>query len=243
MKRVALITGGSRGIGKEMVFTFLKAGYDVAFTYLNTTPKFMKELEKLKGSAKAYKADASSETDTLKLVKSVIKDFGRIDVLISNAGIFSTEQLLIDTSTLEYDELFAVNTKGNYLITREVTKEMIKQKNGRIISISSVLGVSGGSCNYIYTGTKAAIIGFTKSLAKELGPFGITVNAIAPGSIATDMTACYTEEEMEEVKNATPMRRIGKTSDIARAAIFLASTDADFITGQILGVDGGLTLN
>ncbi len=234
--KVVLITGGSRGIGAEMVREFARENYTVAFTY----KKSREAAEKL---AKEYNAlpicaDSAKESEAVKAVAQVVEKFGGIDVLINNAGV-SSFSLFTDLTDEAWRDIFDVNVHGVFYYTREASRKMIEKKYGRIITISSMWGISGSSCEVHYSTTKAALIGMTKALAKELGPSGITVNCIAPGVIDTEMNSSLTEENMIRLKEDTPLCRIGKASDVAKAALFLASDDASFITGQVVSVDGG----
>ena len=235
-KKIVLITGGSRGIGAEMVRAFCKNNYKVFFTYKNSKNE-AQALEKEFGAV-AIHADSAVEGDAVSAVKYVVDNFGAIDVLINNAAI-SSFSLFTDITGEVWKNIFDVNVHGAFYYTRESARSMISKKQGRIITISSMWGVSGASCEVHYSATKAALIGMTKALAKELGPSGITVNCIAPGVIATDMNSALSLEDINELKDSTPMCRIGTTADVASMALFLASEDASFVTGQVVGVDGG----
>ncbi len=235
MKNV-LITGGSRGIGKALVEAFSKNGYNVAFTYNkseNEAKRLAKEL-----SVFPVKADSRNENEVIAATDAVRRAFGSIDILINNAGI-STFSLFTDISLTEWNDIFAVNVGGAFLYSKSVLPDMISRKRGRIINISSIWGLVGSSCEVHYSASKAAIIGMTRALAKELGPSGITVNAIAPGLIDTDMNKSLSKADIEAFAEDTPLGRIGKPSEIASAALFLASDAADFITGDVLNVSGG----
>lgn len=229
MKNV-LITGGSRGIGSAMVRIFAKNGYKVYFTYKNSDTK-AKALEEETGAV-AIKADVM-DCDT---VRSKIS--GNLYALINNAGI-AQQKLFQDISDDDWDKMFDVNIKGMFKNTREFIGDFISEKNGRIINISSIWGISGASCEVHYSASKAAVIGFSKALAKELGPSGVTVNCIAPGVIDTDMNKNITEETMKELADETPVGRLGKPEDVAALALFLCSDEAQFITGQVISADGG----
>lgn len=235
MKNV-LITGGSRGIGKALVEAFSKNGYNVAFTYNkseNEAKRLAKEL-----SVFPVKADSRNENEVIAATDAVRRAFGSIDILINNAGI-STFSLFTDISLTEWNDIFAVNVGGAFLYSKSVLPDMISRKRGRIINISSIWGLVGSSCEVHYSASKAAIIGMTRALAKELGPSGVTVNAIAPGLIDTDMNKSLSKADIEAFAEDTPLGRIGKPSEIASAALFLASDAADFITGDVLNVSGG----
>ncbi len=234
--KTVLITGGSRGIGKAMVHAFTDAGYRVAFTYNNS----VKEAEALakETGAIALKADSRNEQEVNNAVSLAISEFGHIDCLVNNAGIASFS-LFRDITLDMWNDMLSVNLTGAFLYSKEVLSDMISRKSGRIINITSMWGLVGASCEVHYSAAKAGIIGMTKALAKEVGPSGITVNAIAPGIIDTDMNNSISDEDMKALAYDTPLMRIGKGSDIAKAAIFLASEEASFITGEVMNVSGG----
>lgn len=234
--KTVLITGGSRGIGAEMVRLFREHDYNVAFTYKNSCDAAEQIAKKY--NALPIRADSAREDEAEAAVSAVIDAFGDIDVLINNAAI-SSFSLFTDIEPSAWREIFDVNVHGAFYYTRAVSRKMIYKKQGRIINISSMWGVSGSACEVHYSATKAAIIGMTKALAKELGPSGITVNCIAPGVIATDMNASLSEDDMVALRENTPVCRIGEPSDVANLALFLSQDEASFITGQIIGVDGG----
>ena len=235
MKSV-FITGGSRGIGKAMVELFSESGYKVAFTYKSSDAEALALSEKC--SALAIKADSASEDEINYAVERALAELGEIDCLINNAAV-SSFSLFTDIKTEEWNDIFSVNVTAAFLYTRALLPQMIKRKSGRIINVSSMWGIVGSSCEVAYSATKAALIGMTKALAKEVGPSGITVNAIAPGVIDTKMNGALSEEDMEILKNDTPLMRIGSTKEVADAALFLASDAASFITGEVLNVNGG----
>ncbi len=237
--KTVLITGASRGIGRAMVELFVKSGYSVAFTYKSSS-EAARELSDKTG-ALAIRADSEIEADVKNAVKIVTEKLGEVDILINNAAV-SSFGLLQDISLEEWNKTFAVSVTGAFLYSKYLLPGMINKKCGRIINISSVWGISGAACEVHYSSAKAALIGFTKALSQEVGPSGITVNAIAPGVIATDMNKCFTDEDMNELKQSTPVGRIGDTFDVARAALFLASDDASFITGEIMNVSGGFVV-
>lgn len=235
MKNV-LITGGSRGIGRAMVERFCEAGYSVAFTYKNSSSEANSLAEKT--GAIAICADSADERQVLSAVNLAIERLGSIDCLINNAGV-SSFSLFTDLTLDLWNENLAVNLTGAFLYSKAVIPCMLKKKQGRIINITSMWGVVGSSCEVHYSTAKAGLIGMTKALAKELGPSGITVNAIAPGVIETDMNKSLSTEDIEVLKDETPLMRIGCPSDVADAALFLASEGASFITGEVLNVSGG----
>lgn len=234
--KTVFITGGSRGIGRAMVELFSENGYNVAFTYKNSDEEAMELGEKF--SALPIKADSASEEEIKRAVEVALDAFGGIDCLINNVAI-SSFSLLTDMTAEDWKNMFAVNVTSAFLYTKEFLPQMIKRQKGRIINISSMWGIVGSSCEVAYSATKAALIGMTKALAKEVGPSGITVNAIAPGVIETKMNASLSDEDMEILKSETPLMRIGAPREVAEAALFLASDAASFITGDVMNVSGG----
>lgn len=242
--QTALITGASRGIGKKTAEVLAQNGYCVIINYNKSEKDANMLFEKIiENGGKAYLAqgDVSKSNDVKKMFNDINSSFGGVDVLVNNAGIsyFGVFDLMTEE---EYDRIFDVNMKSMFLCSKECAPYMINKKSGRIINISSMWGVTGASCEVAYSASKAAVIGFTKALALELAPSGITVNCIAPGVIDTDMNKNLTSSDIEELKNQTPLGKIGTPSDIANAVAFLASDKASFITGQILGVNGGLVV-
>ena len=239
--KTVLITGASRGIGRATAVAFAQNGYDVAVNYNKSSEaaeKLCSELEQCGVKAKSFQADVADRNAVNEMVQQIEADFGKITVLVNNAGI-AEQALFSDISEEMWDRMFDVNVKGAYNCTQAVLSHMIHNKYGRIINVSSMWGISGASCEVHYSASKAALIGFTKALAKEVGLSGITVNCVAPGVIATEMNGHLSEEIMEELKNETPMGRIGAPEDVAEAILFLASDKSGFITGQVLSVDGG----
>ena len=234
--RSVLITGGSRGIGRAMVELFAAEGWQVAFTYLRSERE-AKALAQKTG-ALAIRADAESESEILASVAEAEAAFGGIDCLINNAAI-SGFSLLTDVSTEEWNRFLRINLTAPFLYARAVLPAMIRKHEGRILNISSMWGLVGASCEVHYSATKAGLIGFTKALAKEVGPSGITVNAIAPGVIETDMNRALSEEDLSALKEETPVGRLGSPMEVARAALFFCSEEAGFITGEILNMSGG----
>lgn len=237
--KTVLITGGSRGIGRELVRAFSKNGYNVAFTYRSSHDE-AESIAKETG-ALAIMADSRSEADVIFAVDKVISEYGQVDCLINNAAI-SSFSLFTDITLEDWNDMISVNLTGAFLYSRNVIADMLKRKNGRIINITSMWGLVGASCEVHYSAAKAGLIGMTKALAKELGPSGITVNAIAPGVINTEMNAKLTDEDKAALVNDTPVMRIGEPSDIAEAALFLAGDGASFITGEVLNVSGGYVI-
>lgn len=237
--RNVLITGGSRGIGSAMVRAFTKDGYRVAFTYKSSDDAAAKLATET--GATAIKADSASEEQIISAVSKAALALGGIDILINNAGI-SSFSLLQDLSLAEWNECISVNLTSAFLFSREVIPYMLKNHKGRIINVSSMWGLVGASCEVHYSAAKAGLIGFTKALAKELGPSGITVNAIAPGVIETDMNSHLSAEDLADLADETPLARIGNADEVARAALYLAGDGASFITGDVLNVSGGLVI-
>ena len=234
--KTVLITGGSRGIGRAMVRLFSERGYSVAFTYKSSDD----EAQKLSADTGAFaiKADSACENEVLAAVKTTEEKLGFVDILINNAAV-SSFSLFTEISLLEWKRTFDVAVTGAFLYSREILPSMIRKKCGRIINVSSMWGITGSSCEVHYSAAKAALVGMTKALAKEVGPSGITVNCIAPGVIDTDMNKALSEEDMNALKEETPLMRIGTPREVAEAAFFLASEKASFITGAVLNVNGG----
>ncbi len=238
--KTALITGGSKGIGKAIVEVLCKNGYSVAFTYKNSE-KEAKSLAERTGAV-AIKADSAIEADIVSAVKEANDILGGIDCLVNNAGVASFS-LFTDITLEEWNKIFAVNLTGAFLYSREVSRIMISRKFGRIINISSIWGLVGSSCEVAYSASKAALIGMTKALAKELGPSGITVNAIAPGVIDTDMNSMLDKDTVKELIDETPLMRMGLPADVAKSVCYLAGDGADFVTGQVLNISGGFVID
>lgn len=240
MNKTVLITGASRGIGKACAKLFSEKGYNVVANYLNSESDAMALAD---GYENIYpvKADVSDEHQVANMIELANRRFGDIDVLINNAGV-AMQKLFTDTEKNEWDRIFDINVGGVFNCSREVAHGMIRKHRGKIINISSIWGITGASCEVAYSATKAAVIGFTKALAKELGPSGICVNCIAPGIIETDMNGTIDAETMEELIDETPLQTIGKPYDVASMALYLASDEASFITGQIFGVNGGFLI-
>ncbi len=237
--KTVLINGGSRGIGAAAVRAFCKAGYAVAFTYLHSEEEAKKLSQEC--GALAIKADSSSSAEVRAAVERAFFALSHIDVLVNNAAI-SLFSLFTDITDEDFARIFAVNVNGPFYYTKAVLPDMIKRKAGRIINISSIFGQSGASCEVHYSATKAALIGLSRALAKEVGPSGITVNCIAPGVIDTDMNRRLDEQTKRELCEGTPLGRMGTPGEVAEAILYLAGENASFITGQVLTVDGGFLL-
>ena len=244
MRKVAFVTGGSRGIGKACVKALCEDGYSVIFTCKNnidSAKEYCMSLRQQGFDAEAALCDVADNDKVTALARDVLRRYHRIDVLVCNAGI-SKFNLFTDISEDEWNTMFSVNVGGVYRTIRAFLPQMLSQKSGSIINISSMWGQVGASCEVAYSAAKGAINSMTKALAKEVGPSGIRVNAIAPGVIDTDMNAHLDEEAINELKDETPLERIGEPSDIANAVSFLASDRSSFITGQIIGVNGGFII-
>lgn len=238
----AIITGGSRGIGKGIAIEFAKHGANVAFTYSSSVEAanaLEEELSEFGVKAKGYKSDASSFDEAEKLIKDVSEDFGSIDILVNNAGI-TKDNLLMRMSEEDFDKVIEVNLKSVFNMTKAIQRTMLKQRKGSIINMSSVVGVKGNAGQANYAASKAGMIGFSKSMALELGSRNIRTNVIAPGFIETEMTAKLDEKTLEGWRGAIPLKRGGTPEDIANACVFLGSDLSTYITGQVLHVDGGM---
>lgn len=238
----AIITGASKGIGRTIALKYAEAGANVAFTYLSSVEKgeaLEKELTAMGVKAKGYRSDASKFDAAETLVKDVMKDFGTIDILVNNAGI-TKDGLLMRMSEEQWDQVLEINLKSVFNMVKAVTRPMMKQKSGSIINMSSIVGVRGNAGQANYAASKAGMIGFTKSIALELGSRGIRSNVIAPGFIETEMTGSLDPKVLEEWTKSIPLKRIGQTEDIANTAIFFGSDLSSYITGQVLLVDGGM---
>ncbi len=239
--KVVLITGATRGIGKGIAEVFAKEGADVAFTYAGSVDK-AQALEKELGATakvKSYQSDASDFDAAQQLVTQVIEDFGKVDILINNAGI-TRDNLMLRMSKDDWDTIIRVNLDSVFNLTKAVIKPMMKARSGSIINMTSVVGVKGNAGQANYAASKAGVIGFTKSIALELGSRNIRCNAVAPGFIETEMTAALDEKTVQGWREAIPLKRGGQPEDVANACLFLASDMAAYITGQVLNVDGGM---
>jgi len=240
--KIALITGASRGIGKGIALKFAREGAHIAFTdlkYDEAAQQLEKEIQSLGVKAKGYASDASSFEDTEKTVDTIANDFGRIDILVNNAGI-TRDNLLMRMSESDWDLVMKINLKSVFNLTKAVQKHMIKQRYGSIINMSSVVGVHGNAGQANYAASKAGMIGFTKSMAQELGSRNIRCNAIAPGFIETEMTHGLTDEVRESWVKQIPLRRTGNPDDVSNIALFFASELSSYVSGQVLSCDGGM---
>ncbi len=240
--KTALVTGASRGIGKAIAIKFAEQGADVAFTdlkYDDAAKNLEKELEEHGVKAKAYASDASSLQSSEETVKEIVNDFGKIDILVNNAGI-TKDNLLMRMSDSDWDAVINVNLKSVFNLTKATQRIFLKQRSGTIINMSSVVGREGNAGQSNYAASKAGIIGFTKSIAQELGSRNIRCNAIAPGFIETEMTATLPQDVKEDWEQQIPLRRVGTTEDVANLALFLASDLSTYISGQVINVCGGM---
>ena len=244
MNKVALITGATRGIGKQIALTLSKEGYNIVLNYRKENEELeslIKEIENSGVECLAVKGDVSIFDDCKNFVNEAIEKFEKIDVLVNNAGI-TKDMLLARMSKEDFTQVIDVNLVGTFNVTKNVISYMMKARSGRIINISSVVGVSGNAGQTNYSASKAGIIGFTKSLAKEVSSRNILVNAVAPGFIESDMTNILKDEVKEEIAKSIPLKRMGKPEDISKVVKFLASEDSSYITGQVITVDGGMLI-
>lgn len=241
--KTVIITGSSQGIGRQIALEFAKNNYNVVINYNKSKNEAFELIEKIKesgGTSIAVQADVSKFQEAQRLIDLSLNEFGKIDVLVNNAGI-SLQKIFQDVSEAEWKKLFEVNVGSVFNCCSCVLKDMILRKSGKIINISSIWGMVGASMEVHYSASKAAVIGFTKALAKELGPSGINVNCVSPGVINTKMNN-FDQETLAELKNETPLGKIGTALDIAKTVLFLASSDADFLTGQVISPNGGFVI-
>lgn len=242
--RVAVVTGGSRGIGRTICTELAKCGFDIVTCYTRgaqAAEETVSCCRELGVEVYAYQCDVSKEEDVTSFFARIKEQFGRVDVLVNNAGI-TRDDLMLKMSEEAFAQVIDTNLKGAFLCSREASKMMLKSKYGRIISISSVVGINGNAGQVNYSASKAGLIGMTKSIAKELGGKGITANAVAPGFIQTDMTAILSDDVKKALLSNIPRKALGNPEDVAHAVCFLASEAAGYITGQVLAVDGGMSM-
>ena len=244
MEKVALITGATKGIGKQIAITLAKEGYNIALNYRTQNDDLYstkKEIENLNVKCLAVQGDVSNYEECENFVKNIIEQFGRIDVLVNNAGV-TKDMLLMRMKKEDFEQVIDINLIGTFNVTKNVINYMLKSRNGRIINISSVVGISGNAGQTNYSASKAGIIGFTKSLAKEVASRNILVNAVAPGFIQTNMTDVLKDEVKDEIAKNIPLKRMGTAQDVANVVKFLASDDSSYITGQVINIDGGMLM-
>lgn len=244
MDKCALITGATRGIGKQIAITLAKQGYNIALNYRKENEELentKKEIEKIGVQVLAVKGDVANFENCENFVKQVIERFGQIDVLVNNAGI-TKDMLLMRMKKEDFEQVIDTNLVGTFNVTKNVVPYMMKARSGRIINISSVVGISGNAGQTNYSASKAGIIGFSKSLAKEIASRNILVNAVAPGFIETNMTDVLKDDVKQEIVKNIPLKRMGTTQDVANVVKFLASDDSSYITGQVINVDGGMLM-
>lgn len=242
--KTAIVTGGSRGIGHSIAVALAQSGADVAVTYRSKAEEanaLVGEIKKLGRKAAAYQSDASDMKQADEVVQSVLKEFGSIDILVNNAGI-TKDGLLMRMSEQDWDDVITTNLKSVFNFTKSVCRPMMSKQSGKIINISSIVGIIGNPGQANYVASKAGVIGFTKSIAKELASRNIQVNAVAPGFIETDMTLKLNEKQKEAILGNIPQKRIAKPEEVASVVCFLASNDSNYITGQTINVDGGLVM-
>ncbi|MFD1850415.1 3-oxoacyl-[acyl-carrier-protein] reductase [Oceanobacillus bengalensis] len=240
----ALVTGASRGIGRAIAIELASQGANVAVNYAGSEQKaqaVVEEIEKLGVKAFKIQADVANESDVKAMMKEVVSQFGSLDILVNNAGI-TRDNLLMRMKEEEFDQVINTNLKGVFVCTKAVTRQMMKQRAGRIINVASIVGVAGNPGQANYVAAKAGVIGLTKTTAKELASRNILVNAVAPGFIATDMTDELTDEQRQGTLDMIPLAKLGQPEDVARVVRFLASEDANYITGQTIHIDGGMVM-
>ena len=240
--RVALVTGASRGIGREIAITLARYGAKVIVNYNGSEAAANEVVATIRengGEAMAVKANVAAEDECKEMIEGALATYGKVDILVNNAGV-TRDNLLMKISEEDFDMVLDTNLKGTFFTIKHMYRAFLKQRSGRIINMSSVTGLSGNAGQGNYAASKAAVVGLTKSMAKELASRGVTVNAVAPGFIATDMTAQMTDAAKEAVLSQIPLKKVGEVSDIAECVAFLASDKASYITGQVISVDGGL---
>lgn len=244
MSKVAFITGATRGIGRAIALELAKEGYNIALNYRTENEaleSLKKEISEIGVECYPVQGDVSKAEDAERMIKEIIEHFEEIDVLVNNAGI-TKDNLILRMKEEEFTDVINVNLVGTFNITKNVIKYMAKKRYGKIINLSSVVGVSGNAGQSNYSASKAGIIGFTKSIAKELGSRNITANAVAPGFIQTDMTNVLKDEIKEAIESTIPLKKLGTAEDVAKVVKFLASDDSNYITGQVINVDGGMLM-
>ena len=244
MNKVAFITGATRGIGRQIAITLAKEGFDIAINYRKENEDLIETKKLVEAqNAKCFtvQGDVSSFEDSERMVKDIIEEFNHIDILVNNAGI-TKDMLLMRMKKEDFESVIGVNLVGTFNITKNVIPYMMKNRSGRIINVSSVVGISGNAGQTNYSASKAGIIGFTKSLAKEVGSRNILVNAVAPGFIETDMTEVLSENVKENIGAQIPLKRMGTAEEVAKLIYFLGTEDSSYITGQVINIDGGMVM-
>ncbi|MFH0771189.1 MAG: 3-oxoacyl-[acyl-carrier-protein] reductase [Candidatus Omnitrophota bacterium] len=241
--KVALITGGARGIGRQIAILFAQEGSDIAICDVNqeALEATKKEIEGLGRRAEIFAVDVTNLQQVEEMVNKILDKFQKVDILVNNAGI-TRDALIVRMSERDFDQVIAVNLKGTFNCTKAVSKVMMRQRYGKIISIASIIGIMGNAGQANYAASKAGIIGLTKSVAKELASRGVNVNAIAPGFIETDMTAKLADEVKSQMLALIPLSRFGNANDVAKVSLFLASEASSYITGQVIQIDGGMVM-
>lgn len=244
MNKCAVVTGATRGIGRAIALKFGEMGLNVVASYRSNheeAEKLKAELENMGVQVALVCGDVSNDADAKNLIETAKSTFGTIDVLVNNAGI-TKDGLILRMKEEDFDQVIDVNLKGTFNCLKHVTPVMVKQRGGKIINVSSVVGITGNAGQVNYSASKAGIIGMTKSLAKELGGRGINVNAVAPGYISTDMTSVLTDSVKEKIQDNIPLKRLGQPKDVAEVVAFLASAASDYVTGQVINIDGGMVM-
>ena len=242
--KIALVTGASRGIGREIACSLAKEGAYVIVNYNGSKERAEEAVREIKAAgndAEAYRCDVADDTACAEMIKKLLEKHGHIDILVNNAGI-TRDNLVMKMSEEEFDAVIATNLKGTYHTIRHMSRQLLKQRSGKIINISSVSGIAGNAGQANYSASKAGVIGLTKSVARELASRGINVNAVAPGMIETEMTDALPEKVKEQLIAGIPLKRMGTVKDVADMVVFLASDKAAYITGQVFAVDGGMTM-
>lgn len=242
--RVAVVTGGSRGIGRAIAVELAKQGADVAITYRSNDDEAEKTkslVEEIGKTCRVYKGDVANAEEVGEIFKEIASDFGRLDILVNNAGV-TRDNLMMRMKEAEFDDVISTNLKGTYLCTKAATRQMMRARWGRVVNITSVVGLMGNAGQANYAASKAGIIGLTKSVAREYAARGITANAVAPGYVATELTGVLSEEIKDTIKSQTPLGRFAEAGEVAAAVGFLCGESAGYITGQTLAVDGGMTM-
>ena len=242
--RIAVVTGASRGIGKAIALELASKGATVIINYNGSKERaelVQKEIEEKGGVAKAVQCNVADFAECENFIKEVIDEYGKIDILVNNAGI-TKDGLIMKMSEADFDDVINTNLKGTFNTIRFASRQMMKQRKGRIVNMTSVVGISGNAGQANYASSKAGVIGLTKSMAKELASRGVTVNAVAPGFIETEMTDVLSDEVKEATRKMIPLGKYGKPENIAKAVVFLVSDDAEYITGQVVQVDGGMAI-